>query len=253
MFEQLLLALKKRACPEFIDWMYFLSFRIFNNLHLPWKTEFALKIFTALNIVFTFRIFEQLVLALKNRVCPEFTVLNIYILPFIILNNLRLPWKTGFALKFFTVLKYFLSFRIFEQNRVCPEFFKPGGRPPPLAPRLVHHWFECYWTVINGHVLWAFTAFALLWLGNLRTSGRLAGDWFASVQLGWPLNLLRASSTPYAAKKLLRTHRVCTTLRKRLDRRIYRFSCHWCDPTRVKRNFWPNYCLSVILLVREKE
>jgi len=36
---------------------------------------------------FTFRIFEQLVLALKNRV----------------------------ALKIFTVLKYFLSFRIFEQ------------------------------------------------------------------------------------------------------------------------------------------
>jgi len=30
-----------------------------------------------LNIVFIFRIFQQLVLALKNRVCPEFTVLNI--------------------------------------------------------------------------------------------------------------------------------------------------------------------------------
>jgi len=34
---------------------------------------FALKIFTLLNILFTFRIFEQLALALKNKVCFEFT------------------------------------------------------------------------------------------------------------------------------------------------------------------------------------
>jgi len=40
-----------------------------------------------MNILFTFRIFEQLALAMKNRV----------------------------ALEFFTVLKYILSFRIFEQ------------------------------------------------------------------------------------------------------------------------------------------
>jgi len=51
--------------------------------------------------IFTFRIFEQLALALKNRV----------------------------ALKFLTVLKYYLSFRIFEQlalalkNKVCPGIF----------------------------------------------------------------------------------------------------------------------------------
>jgi len=55
------------------------------------------------------------VVALKNRVFPEFTVLNIYFLSFRIWNNLRLPCKTEFALKIFTVLKYFLSFRIFEQ------------------------------------------------------------------------------------------------------------------------------------------
>jgi len=35
--------------------------------------------------------FEQLLLALKNRVCPEFTVLNMYFLSFRILNNLLLP------------------------------------------------------------------------------------------------------------------------------------------------------------------
>jgi len=44
-----------------------------------------------LHILFTFRIFEELVLALKNRVCSEFTVLNLYFLLFRILNKLRVP------------------------------------------------------------------------------------------------------------------------------------------------------------------
>jgi len=35
-----------------------------------------------MGVLFTFRIFEQLALALKNGVCPEFTVLNIYFLLF---------------------------------------------------------------------------------------------------------------------------------------------------------------------------
>jgi len=150
-------------------WMYFLSFRILNNLRLPWKfslhwnnefwgtcaalkTEFFLKYFTVLNIVFTFRIFEQLVLALKKKVCPEFTVLNIYFLSFRILNYLRLPWKTEFTLKFFTALKYYLSFRkyftvlnivftfrIFEQLELALNFSSRGGGRPP---RLVRHWLR---------------------------------------------------------------------------------------------------------------
>ena len=57
---------------------------------LPWRpvTDFslcrflnnflALKLLTVLKYFLFFRTFEQLVLALKNRVCPEFTVLNIY-------------------------------------------------------------------------------------------------------------------------------------------------------------------------------
>jgi len=55
-----------------------------------------------------FRLFEQLALALKNRVCPEFTLLNIlfYIQDF---------WATCACPEIFTVFKYFLSFRIFEQ------------------------------------------------------------------------------------------------------------------------------------------
>jgi len=65
------------------------------------KREFALKIFTILNILFTFRVFEQLALALKNRVCPEFTVLNIYFLSFRIFEQLALALKKGFDLKIF--------------------------------------------------------------------------------------------------------------------------------------------------------
>jgi len=78
------------ACPENFPCI---EIRIF-EVALARKTEFSLKFFTVLNIVFTFRIFEQLVFAMKNIVCPEFTVLNIYFLSFRILNNLRLPWKT---------------------------------------------------------------------------------------------------------------------------------------------------------------
>jgi len=50
-----------------------------------------------------------------------------------------------FVLKFFAVLKYFLSFRILEQlalvlkTRFCPENFQAGGRQSPV-PRLVRRW-----------------------------------------------------------------------------------------------------------------
>jgi len=48
-FEQLAHALKNRVCPEIFHCIeIFLSFRILNNLRLPWKTELAQKIFTAL-------------------------------------------------------------------------------------------------------------------------------------------------------------------------------------------------------------
>jgi len=46
------------------------------------------------------------------------------------------------ALKFFTVLKYFLSFRIFEnfalalKGEFILKFFTPGGMPPPRLVRL---------------------------------------------------------------------------------------------------------------------
>jgi len=76
--------------------------------------------------------------------CPEFTVLNIYFLSFRIFEQLALALKNRVALKFFTLLKYFLSFRIFEQLALAlkTEFvmkvFKPGVRGGLPTPRLVH-------------------------------------------------------------------------------------------------------------------
>jgi len=138
-------------------WKIFHCSRFLSNLRLPWKTEFALKFFTVLNILFTFRIFEQLALALKNSVSWNFSLYWIYFLSFRIFEQLALAIKNrvcpeifhcieyaftfrifeqlSLALKnivctgFFTVLKYFLSCRILEQlvlalkNRVCPEIF----------------------------------------------------------------------------------------------------------------------------------
>ena len=73
-----------------------------NTDHPKWiYTEY-----TVLNIFSPFRIFEQLALALKNRLCSEFTVLNIY----------------------------FLSFRNFEQLALALKFFKSA--PPHRLVRL---------------------------------------------------------------------------------------------------------------------
>jgi len=58
-----------------------------------------------LNILLSFRIFKQLALALENRVCPAFTVLNIYVSSLRISEQLPLALKNTVALKFFTVLK----------------------------------------------------------------------------------------------------------------------------------------------------
>jgi len=51
--------------------MYFLSFRIFEQLALALKNRVAQKCFAVWNTLFTFRIFEQFALALKNRGCPD--------------------------------------------------------------------------------------------------------------------------------------------------------------------------------------
>jgi len=73
--------------------MYISSFRIFEQLALALKNRVVLKIFTLLNMLFTFRIFEQLALALKNRVWPEIFHCIEYVFFYHsgYFSNLRLP------------------------------------------------------------------------------------------------------------------------------------------------------------------
>jgi len=81
------------------------------------------------------------VLAQKNRVGPKiFHCIEYIFYHSGFLNNLRLSWKTKGALEFFTVLKYFVPFWIFEQlalalkTEFALKFFKPGGGRPPRPP-----------------------------------------------------------------------------------------------------------------------
>ena len=91
------LALKNRVALNSLYGIYFLHSGFLSNLRLPWKTECALSFFTVLNILFTFRIFEQLAFALKDRVALN-SLYGIYFLHSGFLSNLRLPWKTECAL-----------------------------------------------------------------------------------------------------------------------------------------------------------
>jgi len=102
-------------------WIYIFYHSAFSsNLRLPWKTEFALEFFTVLNMYFlSFRIFEQLALALKNS-CPEFTVLK-YASAFRIFEQLALTLKNGVVLKIFGVLNILFTFKIFWASCACPE------------------------------------------------------------------------------------------------------------------------------------
>jgi len=111
----------------------------------PEKSEFALKMFTELNIIFTFRIFEQLVLALKNRVCLErFPCIANTFCHSGFLSNLHLPWKQNcpwifHCIEIFFIIQDFLATCACTENRDCPENVQArvGGRPPPDTPPLM--------------------------------------------------------------------------------------------------------------------
>jgi len=66
------------------------------------------KFSTVLNLFFTIQDFEQLALALKNRVCPEIFHCIEYTFTFRIFEQLALALKNRVALKIFTVLSILL-------------------------------------------------------------------------------------------------------------------------------------------------
>jgi len=67
------LALNNRGGPEFtVLNVYFLLFKIFEQLALALKNRAALKFFSVLKYVLLFRIFEELAVALKTEFALKF-------------------------------------------------------------------------------------------------------------------------------------------------------------------------------------
>ena len=107
----------KWICTEYTVLKIFLLFRIFEQLAIALKKEFALKIFPVLNIFFTIQdLWATLRLPWKTKFALKiFTVLNIFFTMQNFWATLHLSWKTEFALKICTVLNIFFTFGIFEQ------------------------------------------------------------------------------------------------------------------------------------------
>ena len=107
-FEQLALAWKT-VCPEIFHCIeYIFSIQDFwATLHMPWKTEFALEFFTVVNMLFTFRIFDQLCACPEKESVP---CIRIHCIEYI-----------------FFIIQDFWGTSAWPENRVCPENFQARG------------------------------------------------------------------------------------------------------------------------------
>ena len=130
-FEQLSGPEKQSPWNFPLCWNIFYLSGLLSNLCLPWK-EFVMKFFTAFKILVTFRMYEQLVLSLKNSVPWCHCVEYIFYHPEF--------WTTcacpeTISMKFFTVLKYFIFQSL--SNLSCPEMSCPTWvalkRPTPVS------------------------------------------------------------------------------------------------------------------------
>jgi len=101
---------------------------------LPWNFPLYWRYFSS------FRIFEQLALALKNRVALKIFTVNIFYHSGF-WSNLRLPWKQSLSWihcseYIFFIIQDFWATCACPENRVCPKNFKDrGAAAPPRAPR----------------------------------------------------------------------------------------------------------------------
>jgi len=193
-FEQLSGPEKQSPWNFPLCWNIFYLSGLLSNLCLPWKTECALNSLYWIYIYLTIQNFEQHALSLENIVCPEiFHYVEIFFIFQDFWETLRLPWKE-FVMKFLTVFKILVTFRMYEQlvlvlkNSVpwihcveyifhhpefwttcaCPEtifheifhcieiFFifqnlSNLSCPETADPRLVRHWSDSlnYWVLIS--------------------------------------------------------------------------------------------------------
>jgi len=109
------------SLPPLTACHWFFIIQIFEQLSGPEKQSRP-ETFHCVEIFFIFEDFWATCACPEKQNVPWIHCIEyIYIWPFRILNNMRFLWKTYFALKFFTALKYFLYFRIFEKLCACPE------------------------------------------------------------------------------------------------------------------------------------
>ena len=99
------------AC-NFQDWGCVILREIDFLLKLCWSIPCLHPLWKVHTCFLSFRIFQQLGLALKKKVVLKFSLYSIYFLPFRIVEQLCAC----------------------PENRVCPEIFQVGRLPPPQPP-----------------------------------------------------------------------------------------------------------------------
>jgi len=115
------LALKNIICPEIfhcIEYTFYIQ-EFWATCACPEKQSCP-ENFNCIEIFLSFRIFEQLALALKNLVCPEFPVLNVCFYHSGFLSILRLPWKTELLWNFSLYWIYIFYYSGFLSNLRFP-------------------------------------------------------------------------------------------------------------------------------------
>jgi len=102
--------------------IYIIHSGILSNLHAhALKNRVCIHIFHCIeHILFTFRIFEQLTLALKNRGCPKLTVLNVFLLLLRIFEQLALALKNRGCPEIFRCIEYIFHYSVVLSNLRLP-------------------------------------------------------------------------------------------------------------------------------------
>jgi len=179
------LALKNRGCPGFIALTMY-----FNITQDFWATcsfpdnQSCPGIFHCIGYIFYHSGFlSNFALALRNRGCPEFIVLNMYVLSLRIFEQSALALKNRVALEFFTVLNVFFIIQDFwatsacPEKRVCPDIFQSRGAAvpsdsPPRTPMM----FTIVWLTSRKHTTGFFG----------KTSGKCCRRTELTVACYWP-------------------------------------------------------------------
>jgi len=146
---------ESRTCIEFtVLNMYFLSFRIFEQLALALKNTSCPDIFHCIEIFSSFSIFEKLALALKAGLTLNLLHWIYIFYHSVFLSNLRLSWKQSLpwihCIEYiFFIIQDFWATCSCPENRVCHEIFQAvaaAANPthPPRTPVLVVYSFRFY-------------------------------------------------------------------------------------------------------------